>query len=76
MRIFWVAFVSVSTALPSPITGYSSDLRQIDFVILAINKDLTNDSTFSGLSKRWDGSLAVGSGYAKAKDKSCNLDDA
>jgi hypothetical protein len=76
MRILWVAFVGVSTALPSPTTGHSGGSYQIDFVSSAIDpegKGLTNGSTFSGLSKRWDGSPAMGSEYAKAKNKGCNL---
>ena len=76
IRILWVAFVGASTALPPPTTGYSSGSHQIDFVSTAINlgeKGFTNDSTFSGLSKRWDGSPAMGSEYAKAKNKGCNL---
>lgn len=76
IHILWVAFVGVSTALPSPTIRHSSDSHQIDFVSSAIDpeeKGFTNGSTFPGLLKRWDGSPAMGSEYAKAKNKGCNL---
>jgi hypothetical protein len=39
IRILWVAFVGVSTALPSPTTGYSGDSHQIDYASSAINPE-------------------------------------
>jgi hypothetical protein len=43
---------------------------------LSINpeqKAFINGSDISVLSKRWDGSPAMGQGYAKAKNKGCTL---
>ena len=76
IRILLAAFVGVSTALPPPTTGYSGDSHQIDVVSSAINlkeKGFTIDSTFPDIAKRWDGSPAMCSEYAKAKNIGCNL---
>lgn len=76
VHAFWTLLAGLSTALPSMMMGVFDGSTQNDLVNLSAAPGETSSfiiSAFSNLSRRWDGSPAMGQEYAKARSKGCTL---
>lgn len=65
--------VAFSTVSPSPLTSYLGGSDMIGSSVSSADVSTLGLNNVSALSKRWDGSPAMGQEYAKAKNKGCTL---
>lgn len=72
-RAFLVSLVALSTTSASPTPKYSRDLEHASETHNSVKLDGRNFFNSYSLSKRWDGSPAMGRELGSANSKACTL---